>query len=257
MIFNKRKHSPLIMRGGALLSLLPRNGINAPGFGSKLFQEFTAPIKPTLFEVFRRMPDGILFGSAFFALLSQSYPMAMFVVSMVETSIVGAALQKLLTFMDLATTLPSPTDYAEKCSSSVFGPSLETLMTFNRTAIGSAFPSFPVFFLSTAAAYIVGSLWAQKRELEALGPEYAARFYLAIAITTILLFAIMAFRLTFACDGVGIMIVSAIIGFVLGGLLIYQNNYLLGRDSTNFSGIPLLVDRTKDGKPLYVCTGKV
>jgi hypothetical protein len=43
-------------------------------------------------------------------------------------------------------------------------------------------------------------------------------------------------------------------GLVVGALLLLQNTYLFGRDSTNFSGIPLLRDRTKDGKPLYVCT---
>lgn len=110
--------------------------------------------------------------------------------------------------------------------------------------------------MSTASAYVVGSVWSQKRELEALGPEYAARFYIAVAVTTLLLFATMTYRLAYACDGVGILIVTAIFGLILGGLLVYQNNYLLGRDATNFSGIPLLIERTKDGKPLYVCTEK-
>lgn len=253
MIFNKRKHSPLVMRGGFGNS---GNSFSPLGFEGKLFRELTAPIKPTMIEMFRLMPDGILFGSAFFALLSQSFAMAIFVVSMVETGGIAILLQKLLTYMDLGTTLPNPTDELGKCSSAIFGPSLETLMTFSRSAVQSAFPSFPIFFMSTAAAYIVGSLWSQKRELEALGPEYAARFYIAVVTTAILLFATMTYRLVYACDGVGTMLVSAILGFVLGGLLVYQNNYLLGRDSTNFSGIPLLVERTKDGKPLYVCTGK-
>lgn len=245
MVFSKRKHSPLNMRGGGLGDAITTQWDNA-----------TTLFKPLVSEIFRLMPDGILFGSAFFALMSQSFPMAMFVVSMLEASIVGIALQKLMTYMDLARSLPSLTNDPEKCYPSTFAPSLESVMTFSRSGISSAFPSFPIFFMSTASAYVVGSVWSQKRELEALGPEYAARFYIAIAVTTLLLFATMTYRLAYACDGVGILIVTLLFGLVLGGLLVYQNNSLLGRDATNFSGIPLLIERTKDGKPLYVCTEK-
>ncbi len=244
MVFSKRKYSPLQMKGGALGDAIVTQWTNL----SSIFM-------PVVSEVFRRMPDGILFGSAIFALLSQSFVMTMFVVSMLEASVVGTLLQKLMTYLDLATTLPNVTEEIGKCSSSIFAPSLESLMTFHRGAISSGFPSFPIFFMSTAAAYVVGSVWSQQRELEALGPEYAARFYIAVAVTAVLLFATMTFRLAYACDGAGILIVSAILGFVVGGLLIYQNNYLFGRDATNFSGVPLLTERTKDGKPLYVCTG--
>ena len=244
-MFSKRKHSPLFMRGG--------------GFTDAVLTQWnkaSSVFNPLISEVFRLLPDGILFGSAFFALLSQSYPMAIFVVTMLEASAVGVGLQKLMTYLDLARTLPSLSDDPSMCYPSTFAPSLETLMTLNRDSISSAFPSFPVFFMSTAAAYIVGAMWSLKRELEALGPEYAARFYIAVVISTLLLFATITYRLAFGCDGVGILIVTTLIALVLGGLLAYQNIYLLGRDAINFAGIPLLVERTKDGKPLYVCTTK-
>ena len=245
MVFQKRKNSPLIMRGGGLGDAVVTEWGNVMGI-----------IKPLVSEVFRLMPDGVLFGSAFFALMSQSFPMAMFVVSMMEASFVGLGLQKLMTYMDLARTLPSLTNDPAKCYPSTFSPSLESVMTFHRGAISSAFPAFPIFFMSVASSYIVGSVWSQQKELQALGPEYAARFYIAVAVTTLLLFATITYRLAYACDGVGILITTLLFGLVLGGLLVYQNNYLIGRDATNFSGIPLLIERTKDGKPLYVCTTK-
>jgi hypothetical protein len=244
-MFNKRKHSPLFMKGGGFTDAVLTQWDKA----SSIF-------KPLIAEVFRLLPDGVLFGSAFFALLSQSYPMAIFVVTMLEASLVGTGLQSLMTYMDLARTLPSLPDDMSKCYPSTFAPSLETLMTLNRDTLSSAFPSFPIFFMSTAAAYIVGAMWSIQRELEALGPEYAARFYIAIFVSALLLFATMTYRLAYGCDGVGILIVTLLFGLVTGGLLSYQNVYLLGRDSINFAGIPLLVERTKDGKPLYVCTTK-
>jgi hypothetical protein len=158
--------------------------------------------------------------------------------------------------MDISRTLPSISEDPSKCFPSTFAPSLETVMTFGRDGISSGFPSYPMFFMSTAAAYVVGSVWSQQKELQALGPEYAARFYIAVFVSTLLLFASITYRLAYGCDTAGILILTTLFGFILGGLLVFQNNYLLGRDSTNFAGIPLLVERTKDGKPLYVCTTK-
>ena len=244
-MFSKRKHSPLFMRGGGFSDAVVTQWNTASGI-------FT----PLIAEVFRLMPDGVLFGSAFFALLSQSYPMAIFVATMLEASLVGVGLQKLMTYLDLARTLPSLSDDPSRCYPSTFAPSLETLMTLNRDTISSAFPSFPIFFISTAASYIVGAMWSMKRELEALGPEYAARFYIAIVISTLLLFCSITYRIAYGCDGVGILIVTTLFGLLLGALLAYQNVHLLGRDALNFAGIPLLIERTKDGKPLYVCTTK-
>lgn len=246
MLFNKRKHSPLLLKGGGLTDAITTEWSKVSGI-----------FKPFLIQIFRLFPDSILFGSLFFALVSQSYPMAIFSLSMVETAAVATLLQKALTYLDFGRTLPSLTEDIGICSPSIGTPSLESLIRLNEDSISSGFPSFPIFFVSTACAYVVGSVWSQKRELEALGPEYSARFYIAVAITTLLLFTSIGFRLAFGCEGVGTLILTTLLGLVLGGLLIFQNNYLLGRDSTNFSGIPLLRERTKDGKPLYVCTGKV
>ena len=244
-MFNKRKHSPLLMKGGGLADALITQWDNASGI-----------FKPLVAEVFRLMPDGVLFGSAFFALLSQSYPMAIFVVTMLEASLFASGLQQMMTYMDLARTLPSLPDDMTKCYPSTFAPSLETLMTLNRDTLSSALPSFPIFFMSTASAYIVGAMWSIQRELQALGPEYAARFYIAIFTSALLLFSTITYRLAYGCDGVGILIMTLLLGLTVGGLLAYQNVYLLGRDAVNFAGVPLLVERTKDGKPLYVCTTK-
>ena len=245
MVFDKRKHSPLVMKGGSL-----------PDAVFTYWERLFNVVKPVTNELFRLMPDSILFGSAFFALLSQSYPMAIFVLTMLEASFVANGLQRLMTYVDFAHTLPSIPEDPAKCIGSGFAPSLETLFTLKETTLGSAFPSFPIFFLATAASYIVGSVWSQKRELEALGGEYAARLYIAIAITTLLLFATITYRLAFECDGVGISLLTTIFGLIVGGLLLYQNVSIFGRDATNFSGIPLLRERTKDGKPLYVCAEK-
>ena len=44
--------------------------------------------------------------------------------------------------------------------------------------------------------------------------------------------------------------------FIVGGLIVFQNNQLFGRDAINLTGIPLLKERARDGRPLYVCPQK-
>ena len=127
---------------------------------------------------------------------------------------------------------------------------------FSTANATSALPSSPIFILTTATSYIIGSMYSQKQELEALGPAYSARFYIAIAASTLLLFAVSMYRMSNSCEGLGVILMSIILGIIVGGLIVFQNNQLFGRDATNLTGIPLLKERTRDGRPLYVCPQK-
>lgn len=215
-----------------------------------------ATLLPLVNETLRVLPDSILFGSLLMTLMTQSFSMAMFALAMFETAIIGGGLRKLLSYIDLFHTLPPAGSGIAACYPAVFAPTLETIMTFGKSAVESSFPSLPVFYVSSASAYVVGSMWAQQKELQALGPGYASRFYVSIFASVFLLFAMATYRIAFGCDTAGIVLVSLLLGFVFGGLIFYQNMYLFGRDATNLTGIPLLKDRTRDGKPLYVCTQK-
>jgi RsiW-degrading membrane proteinase PrsW (M82 family) len=140
--------------------------------------------------------------------------------------------------------------------SSFTSPTLETIAYLGRDSIASAFPSFPLYFIATASSYIVGSLLSQKEELEALGPNYSSRFYLSVFISSLLLMVVSTYRLYYKCEGMGTVIGSFLLGIIVGGLILYQNSMLLGKDATNLTGIPLLRERTRDMKPLYVCPQK-
>ncbi len=120
-----------------------------------------------------------------------------------------------------------------------------------------AFPSSPLFFLATASSYILSSLYGLRDELEGLGPEYSARFYFAIFATFLFLLMMTFYRLANSCETVGIATVSLLLGGFLGSILVMQNWMLLGKDSVNMIGVPLLRERTAYKKPIYVCPQKV
>jgi hypothetical protein len=51
----------------------------------------------------------------------------------------------------------------------------------------------------------------------------------------------------------GVILISLAFGFLLGLLLAFQNNSLLGKEALNVLGVPYFASRTADGKPIYVC----
>lgn len=213
-------------------------------------------LKPNITEQIRILPDSLVFGSLLVALLTQSFSTIVFALTLLETGLIGKGLQSLFQYLDIVHTSPAAASNAPMCLSSYYTPTLETLMSFGKSEIPGGVPSFPIYFLATASAYVVGSMIQQKKELEALGKSYSARFYMAILTTMLLLLAVCAYRMALGCDTFGIVFLSLVIGFIIGGLLLFQNTSLFGRDSTNLLGIPLLRERTRDGKPLYVCPQK-
>lgn len=218
-------------------------------------------IVANLQEQIRILPDSIIFGSLFVALLTQSYSTVMFAVAMLEAGVAGGLLQALFTYMDILHTAPANPDKPSSCVSGYTTPTLETLFSICKDKlcsgkISSGVPSYPVYFLATAISYVVGTMYTQKQELEALGPAYAARFYIALFASFLLLVLVTFYRMANGCDTLGIILFTLLFGFLIGIALVYQNTYLFGRDSTNLTGVPLLRERTRDGKPLYICPQK-
>jgi hypothetical protein len=107
--------------------------------------------------------------------------------------------------------------------------------------------------ISVAAAYIFTTLNKQSKELQALGPAYSSRYYSSAIFLLMIVALFIIFRLFFQCDGFGVLIMSMVIGLSVGTILVQQNERLFGAQSINLIGIPLLRNRTADGKKLYVC----
>jgi hypothetical protein len=214
-------------------------------------------IKPLGEEQFRLLPDSILFGSAILAFLTQSFPMVIFFVSMMETAGIQAGLQSLFSYLDANRLIPSAAAATPQCRSGFMKSTLESVSVMAGSSIPSAYPSPPLFFLSTACAYVLSSLYGLRDELEGLGSEYSARFYFAIAASFFFLLMITFYRLANSCETVGIATMSLLMGGFLGSLLVLQNWMLFGKDSVNLIGVPLLRERSAEKKPIYVCPQKV
>jgi hypothetical protein len=218
---------------------------------------WSTTIKPLGEEQFRLLPDSILFGSLLLAFLTQSFATVIFFVSMLETAAIQTGLQALFGYLDSSRLIPGIAGATPQCRAGFMKSTLESFTLLSGSNQPSAFPSPPLFFLSTACAYVLSSLYGLREELEGLGPEYSARFYFAIGSTFLFLLMMTFYRLANSCESVGIATMSLLMGGFLGSLLVLQNWMLFGKDSVNLIGVPLLRERSADKKPIYVCPQKV
>jgi len=205
---------------------------------------------PVIGELIRIFPGGLVWGMGFYSLVTLSYAFGVFFMSLVESLGIYFILRNINAYMGFFSepTLPS----YEKCKTGFTSVTLESLSTFGDDK-SIAFPSPPIYILSVAIAYILSVMLTFKNNLEALGTEYASRLYISSMGLSALLFLITAYRAYNSCDTLFTILISIVVGLVIGGALVQQNNLILGMDGINLLGIPLLAGVGKDGQQLYVC----
>uniref|UniRef100_A0A6C0D7S3 Phosphatidic acid phosphatase type 2/haloperoxidase domain-containing protein n=1 Tax=viral metagenome TaxID=1070528 RepID=A0A6C0D7S3_9ZZZZ len=189
-------------------------------------------------------PDSILFGSVLLGLSTLSLQHGLFFMSFLESFIALSGLQNILSFV------VGNSSNGTRCKSK-----FHTLMFGDILGSTSAdTPSYGIYVVSFACAYMLTSLYEIKDELDVLDSsfykQYNTSFYVLTAIP--ILYAIA--RVVLHCDSVSSALVSLFVGAFIGILLEFQNVSLFGRNATNFLGIPLLRNKTVNNEPIYICS---
>jgi hypothetical protein len=209
---------------------------------------------PVVTEMMRIFPDGLVITSGIYALLTLSFPFAIFFMSMLEATALFHAIRQATSYLGISPTTPSRTSFTYICRTGFSEPTtLLSLSMFDSTSIKNPYPSSSIYMLSVAAAYVFTTVNSQSKELQALGPAYSARFYTSLIFLTSLLFLFVCFRIACGCDSVAVVMMTLPLGLLLGMILVQQNMNLFGKGSINLMGIPLLESKSASGKPLYVC----
>jgi hypothetical protein len=217
---------------------------------------FNKTIIPVTLETMRLFPDALVIVSGIFAILMQSLPYGIFFGSLVEATIIYRLIKFGANYANMSGIVTPTADFfTSQCRSGFVYPSASMLSMsmFGEETLGQSFPSVPIYMLATASAYVFSTLSQQTKELEALGPAYSSRYYMSATLLLMLLAFFMMFRVAFNCESIGVLLLSAIIGMVIGYLLVQQNLRLFGPQGINLIGIPLLRSRTAGGRKLYVC----
>ena len=211
---------------------------------------------PILEEMLRMFPDGLVFMTGLYALLTLSFPFAILFGSLVESTVFFHILRSVATYFRIGES--SRESGSDQCRSGLTLLGTETFSMFS-SKYDASFPSSPIYITAVASSYFFGSLLTLSSELEALGPGFSSRFYSSVIFLSLFLLIVVCTRLLRGCDGYFTVLASMFIGLLVGLLLVYQNYNIYGKNgkqAINLIGIPILRGRTVDGQPIYICPKK-
>jgi hypothetical protein len=209
---------------------------------------------PIVEESVRLLPDSIVLMSGFLAFITLSFPFAVFFGSLLESIAFFYLIKASAASSSFSFVKKTADSYKSACRTGFSASSLSDLSMFNMSKIDTAFPSAPIYIISAAIGYIYSAITSEQRELNALGPKYSARVSISIFGLLIILFLVTAYRIYNTCETPFTLFLTMPLGIFIGALLTYQNFSLLGPDSINLLGIPLLRNRAVSGETLYLCT---
>ena len=196
------------------------------------------------------MPDALLPASGVYALFTLSSTFGMFFASLLEARVILLGIHMFAHhFMDVAN-FAQPGQEGALCRNRLT-PSPDWFE--GEAAHRYTTPSTPMYMLSVACAYVFNTLNNQSKELEALGPAFSTRYYVSLTFLILLIIIVGAFRIMYNCEFFYNILVSSVIGLIVGTFLVMQNKRLFGDSSVNMLGIPYLRNRSASGKKLYVC----
>ena len=211
----------------------------------------TSILLPASIDFMRSLPDSLFIGTSVFAMLTQSFPLGILVLAMLETTLFHRFLGGVLSQIDSNNTT-KPGHYM--CIPGI--PSAYQLSIVGNLVSQVSTPSGPTLFVSSVLSYIMCSIFNFNKELKELGqrePEWKTRIPLSLTFSLLLLSCYVIWRFMNSCDSLINVLGSTIIGLLVGMVIFLVHVYLFGRFAVNLLGIPILSDRASEGKPLYVC----
>ena len=194
----------------------------------------------TVKELTLLLPDSLLFGSFIFGIGTLSVQHSVLFFSLLESLLVLVGLNNVFSFIN--------GKELTKCHSK-----LHTLLFEELVSSPSANNvSYGVYLLSFASSYFLSSYYNLQNELEVLDPSYTNT--LTILGISFVLFFYSMLRIMFSCDSLMSVLLGLFFGLLVGIVIQYQNVNIVGRDSINFLGIPLLRNKSVNGQPIYICS---
>jgi len=227
----------------------PTSSITEDGGWWEKFKEFIAI--PLDKSVLRTLPDLghlspiiISIGSAFVALVTLNYPLAVLSASSVEAYFVYNTLSMVGKYgatPNLSIPDKVPGDY---CKSSFQRMTPSRFDAIFSTGLRNEFPNSALYFLCFAAAYCIQSMVLFSTETEELGPQYSNRPYLALISAGMFILLYTIFLVNSSCGTIFSLLLTIFIGLFVGYLICYQNYLLFGKNAVSLLFIPALARRS-------------
>jgi len=212
---------------------------------------------PVLQEIIRIFPDAVFWGVGILALVTMSFSYGIFFGSLVEGLGIYYLIKIINNYIGIIDARSESGSSESACKPAFKGTTLQSASVFGDPSL-IPFPSPHTFLLAFIASYVLSVIVAFKNELDILGPTYGetykTRIYTSLIAFAAMLFVSMTYRLFNNCDSFTVLTVSFIMGVTAGALVVQQNLAIMGVQSINLLGIPILRKRTATGNELMVCS---
>jgi hypothetical protein len=210
------------------------------------YEFFGGTIVPVVFEIQRLLPDSLLFGTLAMFIFTGNTTWGVLLTFLVEILVAHG----LLAAGFQAYQGPQKAMGPLSCRPGFRHPRFD----FTRFFIRDRYPSVSTFSLSAIATYFGLTINYFAETLRAMGPEWAARVTVAYIFIALFVVSILSTRLLYGCESKSELLVALIAGLLISVLLFSINFALFGAEGINILGLPMLVDKTKEGNPIYICT---
>lgn len=184
-------------------------------------------------------PAIVILGSFLVSLVTLNFPLFMLGVSSLEAKAVEGL------FGSFAAYTMNPLDILGKGQSLEKGKCTSSLSSIQSRftdlmadGLRRPFPHSGIYYLSFIVAYSLQSLLFFAKEFTEYGPNYSSRVYIAGLSGAIFVLLYGAYLLANGCVGAGTIVLSIILGSVIGYLISIQNYTLFGKSSVNLTFIP-------------------
>jgi hypothetical protein len=180
-------------------------------------------IYPLIDSVVSHIPNGIIFGTGILGLITLNISILVLFLFFIETVGINAVLAK-----SFAHLFPS-----------IVGT--------------SAFPSLPLFFLTSALTYLNASVISFSDVFARLGGEYSAKVQVSAAVSIICLTLMLTYTVYNGTETFTKALLNILLALTTGSLLFILHSTIFGKEAVNTLGVPILVSKVGAAKPIYAC----
>ena len=213
---------------------------------SILIEFLITPVIARLSELSLFSPAIFTLGSLFISFITLNYPIFLLSLASGEALLLQNALKGVSNYMSTADSIQGSKDLGKdpKCKSKYEGSESTKFKYLLDNGITTPFPNSALYFLSFACSYCIQSMLLFTEECQARGPSYSIRPYIGYLSAGLLIAMFSLYMLIYSCDTPLGVILSVILGLLIGFTLCYQNYLLFGKAGVDLLFIPPLVSRS-------------
>ena len=196
-------------------------------------------------------PDTLTAATLLFALLFQSPPFATLGGGIIGLNLIHPILTNFFTSF-----IGGTLGRSDSCAGRFPGISISRMVkTTSDKKFGSLrgdWPSYYTVFLGFLTAYAAMMPYIYRKELDA-SPKRNIASIVGLIVVALVLIIGLVYRIFSSCDTIFSSLIGCIVGLILGLLFVIIVAFVSERRLTNILSLPLIRDKTTDGKPIYVC----